>query len=244
MNRSRIIAIAYYSLLGGLLALILTDLLVEIAPGPWARRLSYNSEGYLFALVLAAWIQFVLPRTASSRVLRWALIVGLGCIAVGVVLVSADLPSRIRTLNESMFALGLALPYVSLVRPLGRWVPLVSVGLAAVVVTAIALDVDSWAVTQAEAIGFLVLIPIALDVIDRGILNPHALTSVALRWAWYALLVSEMVVVSALGTDARSGDQVIAGILDYLGRVHESVIGVLLVQFYFAIGLGRRGVER
>ncbi len=133
---------------------------------------------------------------------------------------------------------------MSLARPLARWVPLISVALAVFVVGSILFDVDSWAVTQAEFIGFVVLIPIAFDVVDRGILDPHGSTSPLVRWAWYALLVTEMVVVSALGSSARSGDGVAAGVLDYLGRVHESVIGVLLVQIYFAVGLGRRGVER
>ena len=224
--------------------MIMTDLLADVAPGRWARRLSYNSEGYLFALGLAAWIQAVRPRAAVERVLRWALIASVSCFALGAVLIVADPPSRIRTLNESMFALALALPYVSLARPLARWVPWIPVGLAAAVVGAIALDVDSWAATQVETIGFVVLIPIALDVIDRGILDPLGSTSPRVRWTWYSLLVAEMVVVSALGSGARSGDDTVAGILDYLGRMHESVIGVLLVQFYFAVGLGRSGVER
>ncbi len=105
MNRRRVLAVAFYGLLGGLMALILTDLLAEVAPGRWARRLSYNSEGYLFAVVLAGWIQFVRPRATVGRVLRWASIASVACIAVGVLLIVTDPPSRIRTLNESMFAL-------------------------------------------------------------------------------------------------------------------------------------------
>jgi hypothetical protein len=241
MNRRRVLAITFYGLLGGLMALILTDSLDDVVSGRWERRLSYNSEGYLFALGLAAWIQFVRPRATVERLLRWASIASLGCIALGVVLIVTDPPSQIRTLNESMFALALAIPYVSLARPLFRWVPWLSGVLAAAVFVSIAFGVESWAVTQAETIAFVVLTPIAFDVIDRGILDPFGLTSPVVRWTWYTALVSEMVVVSALGTSARSGDSIVAGVLDYLGRIHESIIGVLLVQFYFAVGLGRRG---
>src|SRR5690349_1588876 len=62
----------YYGGLSVLMILIITKVLKEdILPGTVGRHISNDSEGYVLALVLAAWIEFVRPRLAVRRA-EWA----------------------------------------------------------------------------------------------------------------------------------------------------------------------------
>ncbi len=234
----------FYGGLVLLMVLILSGGLGAVLPAELARRIGYNSEGYALAVLLAAWIQFVLPRLHAGT--RWAvtlLVAGLS-LALGAALVSSDLPSSFTTLNEAFFALGLVLPYLALTRPLPRWPALLSTALLVLVVLGVATSsADSPVVRLAETLVVLILMPLAFDLVDRGILDPAARTSAVLRCAWYAALVIIPIVVVLLGNDVREGGGVHA-VLQYIGRVHEAVIGVLLVQLYFAVALGRRGRSR
>jgi hypothetical protein len=92
----------------------------------------------------------------------------------------------------------------------------------------------------------LILIPVALDVIDRGILDPQAQTAPAIRYGWYAFVVVAPIVFSVLqyqvGFDGLLGEA-----LRYAVRVAEAFLCVLLVQLYFTVvhrRTGRTGPER
>lgn len=239
--RPAVLATLFYGGLALLMLAILTQTLTWVLPDDVARRVGFNSEGYTLALLLAAYIQLVLPRLRDAT--RWpvAMLVAGICFAAALGLYGSDLPSRFKTLNEALFALALVLPYVTLRRPLGRWPGVVSAALlAAVVLGVVTNPAESPAVLLAETFAVLVLAPLAFDVVDRGILDPAAVTSRALRLTWYAVLVAVPLVVVALGTDVRTGGGWHA-VLEYLGRTHEGVIGLLLVQLYLAVGLGRTG---
>lgn len=240
-SRPAVLTMLFYGGLGLLMLAILTQTLTWVLPDGVARRVGFNSEGYTVALLLAAYIQVLLPRLRGAA--RWplALLVSAICFAGALGLYTSDLPSRFKTLNEALFALAVVLPYVTLRRPLGRWPGLVSAALlAAVVIGVVTNPADSPAVLLAETFAVLVLAPLSFDVVDRGILDPAALTSRIVRFAWYAVLVVVPLVVVALGTDARTGGGWHT-LLEYLGRTHEGVIGLLLVQLYLAVGLGRTG---
>lgn len=225
----RLLRWLFYGGLSLLLLLIVTDLLADIVPQGMAVRVAYNSEGYLFAVVLAAWLQFGLPRLPEHVQMRWALALGVFWALVGVGLVLSDLPSRIRTLNESALALALLIPYVTLRRPLSRWVLLSVPIMVAMVVWGVTQDPEGWIVDQAEAFGFLILAVVTFDLVDRALLQPRRATPTWALWAWYAFMVIEPVVVSALGTEMRGDTGALAMSLQWLGRIHESFIGVLLV---------------
>lgn len=240
MTRARATSTAFYAGLAVLLLAILTQTLSSVMPGGLARRIGQNSEAYVFALFLAAWIQLVMPRIPRSRVWWWVIPTGIAITALGFVLLDSTMPARIRTLNESFIALGLLIPYVSLRRPLGIWAPLASLGFTIVVVVGIGSP-DSLVVDLAEALGFLILTPLALDVVDRGILEPTAPTRPGMRVAWYLFLLAVPVITSAIGVQARQDDGHFATVLDYLGRMHESFIGVLIVVVFFSVALGRAG---
>jgi hypothetical protein len=89
-------------------------------------------------------------------------------------------------------------------------------------------------------VGILVLAPLALDVVDRGILDPAARTSTAARRGWYALLVLAPLAFSVLeyqvGVSGLAGEAV-----RYLVRITEAFVCLLLVELYFAVGLRRTG---
>jgi hypothetical protein len=93
---------------------------------------------------------------------------------------------------------------------------------------------------QAESFAVLVLAPIGLYVVDRGILDPQASTSAALRYAWYAFLLLAPVVFTVLeygiGVGGPAGDAT-----RYAVRTTEAFVGVVLIELYFAVALARTG---
>lgn len=231
----------FYGGLTLLLLLIVPGLLDMVVPAGVASRLAYNSEGYFFALGLAAWIQFALPRIPQGRRILWALICGAVWAAIGVGLLMSDLPSRVVTLNESAFALAILVPYVTLRRPLPRWVLWAVPALVGLTIWAIGWAPQSWVIDQAETFGFVVLAMITFDIADRRLLDPTGEVNPRLRIAWYLFMCLEPIVVSLLGTDRRAGAGPISLALEYLGRIHESFVGVLLVALVLHLTANHKG---
>jgi hypothetical protein len=235
-DRRRIFAVLYYGGLALVLALILLQLLDEVLGKRLATHIGHNSEAYLAALVLSAWIQYVRPRLAGRRA-EWptALLVGVIMLVIGIALVQTHLPSRFRTLNEAFIALGILIPYVQARRPLNR---IVSYGLPGVVLLLVLVVGDRGVVRdQAESAAMLILIPIGLDLIDRGILQSDAVTSVRVRWSWYAALVLIPIVFVALRkgahVDGWAGNRML-----YSQRGLEGYIATFFIEVYFAVFLG------
>jgi len=228
--------VLYYGGLALVLALILLQLLDEVLGKRLATHIGHNSEAYLAALVLSAWIQYVRPRLAGKRA-EWptALLVGVIMLVIGIALVQTHLPSRFRTLNEAFIALGILIPYVQARRPLSR---VISYGLPGVVLLLVLVIGDRGLVRdQAESAVMLILIPIGLDLIDRGILQSDAVTSVRARWSWYAALVLIPVVFVALRkgahVDGWAGNRML-----YSQRGLEGYIAAFFIEVYFAVFLG------
>jgi hypothetical protein len=235
-DRRRIFAVLYYGGLALVLALILLQLLDEVLGKRLATHIGHNSEAYLAALVLSAWIQYVRPLLAGKRA-EWptALLVGVIMLVIGIALVQTHLPSRFRTLNEAFIALGILIPYVQARRPLSR---VISYGLPGVVLLLVLVIGDRGLVRdQAESAVMLILIPIGLDLIDRGILQSDAVTSVRARWSWYAALVLIPVVFVALRkgahVDGWAGNRML-----YSQRGLEGYIAAFFIEVYFAVFLG------
>lgn len=226
----------YYVGLSVLLILVVGNLLVELIPRGVAGKIGLNSEGYLFALGLAAWIQFGLPRLSPPQRVKWGFGVGIFWALAGAWLLSSDLPTKVVTLNEAAFGLAVVVPYVSLRRPLPKaWVYGGVAILMALTVWGIWWAPESWVIGQAETFGFVILAMLTFDVFDRVLLNSGAEVTPWLRWLWYIFMILEPIVVSGLGTGLRDGDGSLALILEYLGRIHESFIGVLLVALILHI---------
>lgn len=230
MNSSQKLVVGlFYGGLTLLLLIIMVGVLPVLLPSGVATRVAYNSESYLFAAVLGAWIQFAIPRLPDRSRLVWGLVHGGAWGLVGVGLLLSDLPSRIRTVNEAALALAVLVPLVTLRRPLPRFGWTASLVLVAITVWAVVWAPESWIIDQAETFGFVVLAILTFDVFDRVLLHRNSSVRPGYRRAWYAFLVLEPLTVSLLGTAARVGDGAFALALQYLGRIHESFIGVLLV---------------
>lgn len=235
-NRLRMFSAIFYLGFSILLLLILTDTLRHLVPASWVGRISYNSEAYMFIVVLAAWLQYGLPRFDRRKALLVAFAIGGLFVAIGLILLASDLPSRIRTLNESALALGILVPYVTLRRPLPRWVLLSVPAMVGTIVWAATSAPESWVIDQAETFGFLILAVLTFDLVDRRLLDSQAPVVAPRTWiSWYVFLALEPVVVSALGTDVRQGGGPTALLLEFLGRIHESFIGVLIVALYLLL---------
>ena len=215
-------------------------------PGSLGARAADNSEAYVIVLVLASWIQFVRPRISGTPV-AWPLtaVVAGVCFAIGYFLWDIGTingGTHITTLNEGFFDLALLLPYVMLRRPLPRRVPwVISIG---TLVLTVLLYKDPTVVDLAEVIGCIVLMPIALDVVDAGILDPDARTVPTLRYAWYGFLV----LVPLAFAGIRSHQPVVpaggfAEAIRYLVRPNEDFIATLVICVYFAVLLGRTGAS-
>lgn len=242
MRSSRVtLGIVFYGGLVALLAGIFLEIFPVFLPDGVADRIAHNSEGLLLALILALWIEYARPRLSGSR-LEWplTLAVAIACAAAAVLLLWTDLPSRFRTLNEPFLAAAVLVPYVQIRRPVPSYLAILA---SLAVLAVIAFGRRTQVVTDlAETLGALVLAPIGFDVVDRGILDPHAPTSAMLRFGWYALLVVTPIAFSVL--EFAVGVSGVAGEVTRYGvRIAESFLCMLLVELYFAVGLGRTGIE-
>lgn len=237
-----VLGVIYYGGLLLVLALISFQLLADVLPNGIAVRVGHNSEGYLAALVAAAWIQFVRPRLTDRRA-EWPVTAAAGVIliVIGLLLIASDLPSRFATLNEAFLALGALLPYLQARRPLRR---MLAAGIAVVLFVGVVTFESTAVVTDvAETFGILILAPIGFDLVDRGILDSEAVTSPRARWSWYGVLVLLPIVLTVLqhkaGLSGLSGTVVRYGV-----RVTESFVCMVLLHLYLAVGLGRTGQSR
>ena len=236
--RVRGFTLAFYGGLGAVLALVWLEALDRVLPDGIAEQIGHNTEGILLVLLLAGWIQFVRPRiTGTSHERLVTGIVAAVALVGAVALLATDLPSRFKTLNETLLAASLLVPYLQLRRPLGRW-PL---GVAALLLLAVVVAHDAPVIVLlAETLGMLILAPVALDLVDRGILDPVAWTSRLRRWAWYAVLVGAPVAFSLVGAADPGGALGTAN--GYAIRTIEAFLAFLLLEVFFAVCLGRTGL--
>lgn len=218
--------------------LIVTKDLGRLLPAGVAQKVGADSEGFLLALVLPLWIQFVRPRLRGASAWLVPLLAASFALIAGVVLYrTTTVTSSIKTLNETLLALAVLLPYVQRRRPLPTGVALGTVTLVGVLI--LLGDRLPLVTRLAEAFGMLLLVPLALDIVDRGVLDPQARTSARLRWFWYAALLLLPLAVAALHRADLAG--LPGTVVSYAARAQEAFVGVLLLNLYLAVALGRTG---
>lgn len=208
-------------------------------PASVASRITHNSEGYVIALIVIPWMQFARGRLAG-RQREWPTTVAVGVVSVlvGILLILSHLPSPIRTLNEGFIAAGLLLPYVQLRRPLHPLLP-VSVMVVAVLIAAI-FNQSTEVTDLAEVWGALVLLPLTLDVFDRGILDPSAPNRPWLRYTWLAVIVIVPIICSALlAHNDLSGTPY--AVVRYISRCWEDFVAAALTTVCLSVVLGWTG---
>jgi len=234
--RREFVVAGYYAVLVVLLLLAVTGTLRTVLPGPLGKHLGEDSEALLLALLLPLWIQFARPRLLGTRQ-EWPVTIAAAaaCLVAGLVLYGAPsgVTVRIITLNETLLALAVLLPFVQLRRPRSTGL---AAGLSGAVLALIVLASRTALVTDlAEGLAMLVLVPVGLDLVDRAVLDPSERTSPVPRWSWYAFLVVAPLCISVL-FGAVGGEA-----LRYAVRVQEAFVGCLLVELYLAVCLGRTG---
>lgn len=234
-------AAIFYVAVSALLLLIMTKHLADLLPARLASQIGHNSESLLYALLVCATIQVVRShRPPTSRSWLVATVFAAACLALAAGLNASDLPSSVVTLNEPLVAAGLTALYVNLPRPV-RW-PWAWSGVVLVLVvvffdTQVVLD-------QAESLVPLMIAPIALDVVDRALLEPDQPDRPGRRLAWCGCLVGvalfAMVVASAVRPDLSGAFDY--GV-DYAQRAAEAYWGWLLIHVYLGFWLPwvRRG---
>jgi drug/metabolite transporter (DMT)-like permease len=239
--RGRVIAAVFYGGLSVVLVGVLFQVWAEILPGGISAQIGHNSEAYLAVLVLAAWTQYARPRLfGTSR--EWVVVGAFAAvaIAVGLILLASDWPSRFRTLNETCFALAVLVPYIQMHRRPSR---MVAVGMALGVLIIVLVSQPTQVGTDlAETFGMLMLAPIAFDAIDRSILQPSEYTDPPVRFGWYAAMIILPVTMTVLEYEVGVGG-LLGQITRYDVRIHEAFIAMFLIEIYFVVVLGRAGTR-
>ncbi len=240
-TRSRFAGGIFYAALGFLMVAILFQFWDDLVPGAIGTKIAENGESYTAALLLAVWVQFARPRLDDSpRMWAATLVAAIAGLAAGVLLYKSDYPSQVKTLNEAFLAIALVIPYVQLTRPLPSRLAWALSGVSLVVM--LVFGGTTLGANLAEALGILVLVPIGLDVVDRGILDPRTLDRTTVRYAWYAVLLVGPYFLHGVH-DLSGSDGWFGGAMRYSLRMHESFVFMLLFELYFAVGLGRRGLR-
>jgi hypothetical protein len=226
--------LAFYGGLTLLLGMIVTSTVHLLIPGWAGKHVTHDAEGYLMAVGLAAWIEFVRPRLARSRHERLTtLAAAVASFVVFLVLYrSRTIPEPVTMLNEAFLAIAFLVPYAQPLRRPPTWVA--AVGALAVLALVVAVDHSglAWLVADlVEALVMLVLGPIALDVTDRGILRPGRPSPVGVRVTWWALMVVLPLTVTAASHLEQSGPFSLLRLAD---QGQEAFVAVLLIGLYFA----------
>ena len=242
-RRLAVLSALYYGGLSVLLVMAVTSTLEAMFPAELAKDLREDSEALVLAITLPAWIQFARPRLSRTRY-AWpaTLLAAIAFLAAGICMYfsALGLPQELSTLSEPVLALAALLPYSQLPRPLPRRVVAV---LPAAVVLLVLLAPNSGLVSKApELLAMLLLVPVGLDVVDRRILEPDAVSSRVIRWLWYALLLLMPLSLSLVLRDAFTGAP--AQAMRDAVQTQEAWLGVLLLQLYLAARLALHSGDR
>lgn len=237
-SKTGYISMAYYGILCFLLVAVLFDFLGDLLPFG-AKHIARNSEGITAAIVVGLWVQFARPRLHGSR-WEWPLTAAasLGFLTVALVFYHAgSWPTRVTTLNETLFALVAVIPFVQASRRHPRPALAVSGAVLAVILFGQGLDLVT---NMAETLAILLLVPVGLDFIDRGILDPDGPTRRAVRYGWYLFLIAAPLAFHVLQYRMDSTGW-LGDIVQYGVRLNEAFIFMLLFEAYFTFALGRAG---
>jgi hypothetical protein len=224
--RARALRGLFYGGLGLLVLAIMSGLLDE--PAGIGKHIIRNDEGYALALLLASWIEFVRPRLAVSP-RRWYFTLTAAAVFASLgFLIQVGTPGSVATMNETLFACSVLFCYFELARPLPTWAWVLPA--LAIMVAAVAGGNNTVA-RQAETLAAFVLIPVALDFVDRSVLEAHQARQWKLLGPWMGFLA---VAVVALHIVRPSNPQnLVEDVLLFCSRMPEVAIAVLLLHTYF-----------
>lgn len=237
MQHRNLARVAFYGTLTIALTILVTKAQALVLPAGLSSQIGHNSEALCFALLVCLSIEFVRPW--GQRIGRpWAVAFG-GAVLMWAgawLLLQTDWSSSIVTLNEAMIGAGFLLIYVTIPRPFRLW-PLALAGIAAFIV--VFFD-TSFVLDQAESLVPLLLAPIALDLVDRTILDPEQPDRPIRRTIWIATLFVIGFGFMALAPSARENlDSSLNLAIDYGQRAAEAYWGWILIHAYLGYIIGK-----
>jgi hypothetical protein len=222
----RVLRGLFYGGLGLLVLAIMSGLLDE--PSGIAKHIIRNDEGYALALLVAGWIEFVRPRLADSA-RRWQFTLAAAAVFVSLgFLVQVGTPGSVATMNETLFACSVLFCYFELSRPLPTWAWALPV---LAIMFAVVAGGNNTVARQAETIAALVLIPVALDFVDRSVLEADQARRWRLLGPWMGFLAVAVVVLHILRPSNPQNP--VEEVLLFCSRMPEVAIAVLLLHTYF-----------
>ena len=224
------VSVTFYVVTAVVLLVLVTKAQRLVLPEDLAVHIGHNSEVLALALLLAAALDGVVRPIALRAPARSAAVAA-GLFLLGLLLALGPVPPTVKTLNEPVFAAAALWLYVLVRRPL-RWAPVLSVVLVVVVVVGYHTSVVT---LQAESVCALILAPVALDLVDRRLVDRGVPDRPGLRWAWIAFLVLFPVLLMWVKRQGLEG--VAADIVRYPSRGTEGFWGLALVHLYFTARL-------
>lgn len=220
---------AFFALMVLVLVVLVTKAQQRILPASLARQLGHNSEVFALAILLVAAV--LARRRQPPAPAVWHVVIAVALAALGVCVLYGPVPATVKTLNEPFFGGAVLWLYVLVRRPLPRpWT--ISLVLVGVVVVGYHTSVIT---TQAESIVALVLVPLALDITYRRLLEPGAPDRPALHGLLIASLLLFPVLMMAVKRDSFPGP--LAEVVRYCSRGTEGFWGVAVALLYFVVAI-------
>ena len=230
------VVLAYYGGLCLLMALIVSETLDYLLPSFWASHIAADSEGYVLALLLPAWIEIVRPRLAGQR-MPWTVtaVVAAASFAACLVLYRADaIAGTVSTLNETFLALAFLLLYIQPARRPSRYAALGCTVVVVAVVAVVEQTPWAWLTTSLdEGFVMLMLAPLTFDVFDRSLLEPGSTRIPRMARLWWVLLV--LLPLAFIGLRDVYPIDSLAGVVDYATRGQEAFVAMLMISVYLTI---------
>lgn len=230
MNRIRSTSIVFYALIcAGLLGLVfkLQYLVVSEALGV---RIGHNSEVLGLVLLICLLVQYVRPWALKTATTLRVVAVFVVLAACYLVLNLAVPITTVSTLDECFS--GAAYVWIYMMIPKRyRSVP---IALVLVLLVIVVFFNTEFITAQAESLIPLLIAPIALDLIDKTILEPELPDRRVLRIVWMIVLAGVGLMFMALAPWARQHlDDVLTYAIDYGQRSSEAYWSWILIHLYF-----------
>lgn len=223
----------FYGLAAAALIAQVTVDLGDVLPDAVATPLEQSGEVWMFVLLLCAHVQFVrphLPPTQHGWILSAAVACGYLTVAVGIHQ-GGFLPPSLETLHEPWAVMFPLTFYFQLTRPL-RWPALYVV--ATLIGIVVFYDVGV-VLDQSEALGALVLAPIAFDIADPRVLDSRARDRLIVRACWCsALVVLWLGLTIFVGEPKWNLTHLWERLIDYTYRTNEVMPALVLVHLFFS----------
>lgn len=222
---------AFYSVLTVGLIILASKSQYLVVPEGLGARIGHNSEALGFALLFCILVQFIRP-WARSRTPRWVPTIGVfAALMTGYFVLHFLVPvTSLSTLDEAFS--GAAYVWLYMMIPSRFRSALVS---SAIVLVFIILLFDTtFVLEQAESLVPLLIAPVALDVIDRTILDPAGPDRRAVRAVWILSLAAVGLTFMLAAPWAREDlHGAFRYMIDYGQRASEAYWAWILIHLYF-----------